>query len=580
MWRALGFLIDADDYSRSIHQLQNTINPVAEQVSQIHGILSGDLDIRIDQIHQAILSIQDNLNKNPDRMSTLSYAGGANFFPQQSSNAPISPPRSPYLDPAENQMPPSSPLDSNYSPLSGPLRDNGPISPVRLAAEDPFRGSPINSFQDGSPTLSNPFERSPATTMVPTPNDTAFSMRSGYSKAGSQAGSSYSTPAMSQRQPTSSFRDMTIGSPMIPAGSQPQHDNDRIQVDPEVEHMEHILPAPAEDDDHDSIKFTTTREEQQTFVRNLMTNAVILSESQASSVSFTVPDERKHGDYLMKEACSKCTVYLITRQRRNANGESFADTSIWVLSDDGKTRMRQEIKDEEEVIPYTIWNNEKNVILRVPTKLKFYDAQIDSRPMEARTTSWVTYSFVHERAATLLQNALLGENLLLSVKTKSTMRVHEGIASPFLFAEKMCVLENLRVFANPHTGIASVLLHFTPDFSDGYLRFPIVDIRKPIKIVEESDNVVRVKGLDLKVVAPDPRRPSTASIGSMDGEGSGTRQSVAGAGGQKKQKDKAVKAVKIEFSTPMDKKLFVDKWREIQNRFYGEDAGKKEAGKK
>ena len=65
----------------------------------------------------------------------------------------------------------------------------------------------------------------------------------------------------------------------------------------------------------------------------------------------------------------------------------------------------------------------------------------------------------------------MGKTLLTSFKTNKTLRVHEGITGSFAFQEQMCALENLRIWQDHDSNGVMAMLHFTPQFRDGYLAF-------------------------------------------------------------------------------------------------------------
>jgi hypothetical protein len=71
----------------------------------------------------------------------------------------------------------------------------------------------------------------------------------------------------------------------------------------------------------------------------------------------------------------------------------------------------------------------------------------------------------------MFQSALMGMTLLASIKTRKTLRVHEGLTGSFAYQEQMCALENLRIWQDPETHGVVAMLHFTPQFKDGYLAF-------------------------------------------------------------------------------------------------------------
>jgi formamidopyrimidine-DNA glycosylase len=73
--------------------------------------------------------------------------------------------------------------------------------------------------------------------------------------------------------------------------------------------------------------------------------------------------------------------------------------------------------------------------------------------------------------ANLFQSAIMGKTLLLSVQTNRTLRVHEGIAGTFAYQEQMCALENLRIWKDQDSNGVLAMIHYTPQFRDGYMTF-------------------------------------------------------------------------------------------------------------
>jgi formamidopyrimidine-DNA glycosylase len=65
----------------------------------------------------------------------------------------------------------------------------------------------------------------------------------------------------------------------------------------------------------------------------------------------------------------------------------------------------------------------------------------------------------------------MGKTLLLSVRTNKTLRVHDGIAGTFAYQEQMCALENLRIWKDQDSNGVLAMIHYTPQFRDGYMRF-------------------------------------------------------------------------------------------------------------
>ena len=132
------------------------------------------------------------------------------------------------------------------------------------------------------------------------------------------------------------------------------------------------------------------------------------------------------------------------------------------------------------------------------------------------------------------------------------MRVHDGIGAPFAFAEQLCGLENLRLFQDEETGGVLAMIHYSPLFHDGYLAFYLNSIQNPLRIRDEDEKTMRIKGLNVSVDDPSSliRRASTTAS---------SKKSKA------KNDHKNIKAVKIEFSTPEDKQFFKNMFKEIQS---------------
>ena len=141
----------------------------------------------------------------------------------------------------------------------------------------------------------------------------------------------------------------------------------------------------------------------------------------------------------------------------------------------------------------------------------------------------------------------MGKTLILTLKTKRTLRVHDGLTSAFAFQEQLCGLENIRLWQDDN-GDVLAMIHYSPHFRDGYLTFHVgYSSRKRIHFKDDGERYVRIKGLEVEGYAKDDRRVSIE--------------------GGKIKSPKAVKkitAVKIEFLDDDEKRVFLDKLREIQ----------------
>jgi len=91
--------------SRSLSRLEKIIEPVADQIDEMHNKLNGDLDIKIDEMHHVMLSLQASLDPNSpmiyphqkQALPPLVFPSPA--FPPPSSPVPTSPVGSPALKP-------------------------------------------------------------------------------------------------------------------------------------------------------------------------------------------------------------------------------------------------------------------------------------------------------------------------------------------------------------------------------------------------------------------------------------------------------------------------------------------------
>jgi hypothetical protein len=156
-------------------------------------------------------------------------------------------------------------------------------------------------------------------------------------------------------------------------------------------------------------------------------------------------------------------------------------------------------------------------------------------------------------AAALFQNELMGRTLLATFRTEKTMRIHEGIGKSFTYAEQMCALENLRVWEDNDTGAIIALIHFSADFRNGYLAFYINSSVNPIKVKDDGDRVVKIKGLRVPIDRGDRVMRKDSVVTPETGKGK-----------EKIEKEKVISGAKIEFATDMEKKEFMEMCKEFQ----------------
>ncbi|KAL8668275.1 MAG: hypothetical protein Q9168_007093 [Polycauliona sp. 1 TL-2023] len=214
-----------------------------------------------------------------------------------------------------------------------------------------------------------------------------------------------------------------------------------------------------------------------------------------------------------------------------------------------------------DTIPYTLWGNEKRVVIRQPTELRFYKRPNSRSFYRTTETSWVTYSFDSASQASDFQSTLLSPlQLIRSLPTTRTMRLHpSSLIRAFSPRLQLCGLENLRVFRDvndPHCLVC--MIHYSPNFrpSDGeeYIVFRLYPPpRNSVRIREDGNSCVKIKGLDIR--------------GSPAGE-----QAKKGNGFQSKSElmeeeaygSQSIEKLKIEFESGKEKREFLEMTRELQ----------------
>ena len=329
-----------------------------------------------------------------------------------------------------------------------------------------------------------------------------------------------------------------------------------------------------------------TQAQHDLFRSTLLRNAAILCEIRGMSIDYTEPDTEKYGEWKMAQACAGCTIMLIRKRQKLSTGAIRFATSVWAFSDDLRVRLEQPLADGEEVIPYTLWGVPEKVVLRVPTKLLFHGIANDSLPVKTASTSWVNYLFeppdpeqipkkfmVQHSSAALFQNALIGRTLLLSVRTRRTMRVFDGVKGMLTYAEQLCGLEQLRIFQDPSTGGCLALMHYSPSFRDGYMCFYLNSARDRIVAKDEGDATVKIKGLNIPLEEAARRGRQPDRRASVDSRSSLNRRTAMDRAQERKngkegRGEKFIGAAKIEFYTPEERRAFRETLRELQGTFF------------
>jgi hypothetical protein len=158
-----------------------------------------------------------------------------------------------------------------------------------------------------------------------------------------------------------------------------------------------------------------------------------------------------------------------------------------------------------------------------------------------------------QTGAALFQNELMGRTLLATFRTEKTMRIHEGLSKSFTYAEQMCALENLRVWEDNDTGAIIALIHFSADFRNGYLAFYLNSSVNPIKVKDDSERVVKIKGLRVPIDRGDKAMRKDSVVAAEKGKGR-----------EKVEKEKVISGAKIEFASDIEKKEFMEMCKELQ----------------
>ncbi|SLM39530.1 hypothetical protein LPUS_10090 [Lasallia pustulata] len=453
--------------SKSLARLENTIEPMAEKVDDMYDKLNGDLNIKISEMHHLMLSLS-SMEASPQI-----WASGSDSW--------ISPGQSPLIEPKKSRM------NSTHLPIMKPTREPSNSQYCQTPEDTPeLVGSECWSRSEQVKSMSSRDSDLDGRESGLIPLEYQYPIRSiqepppQYERGRGSPGNSprMTRPADINAARRPSNRSSGSMSPMQTMLPPPAISTELDQPHSRTENYSFMLTTA-----HPLATLegtNTTASEQALFEKAIFDDSMILCEVQATSIEYTQPDEGKQGEFRMVEAVSDCKVSVVTKRQKLSTGENRFVTSIWALSDDRSVRLQQELADNEQVVPYTVWGNTSKVVLRVPTNLRFHSRAPDAAPTRIASTSWLNYNFPSTTASTHFQNALMGKTLLLSVKTKRTMRIHDGlVAGTFAYQEQLCGLENLRVWQDHETEAVVALVHYSATFRDGYLAFYLNSARDP-----------------------------------------------------------------------------------------------------
>jgi len=311
------------------------------------------------------------------------------------------------------------------------------------------------------------------------------------------------------------------------------------------------------------------------FETQLFRNAVILCDVRGIKVehaqpNHNEPDPRFNID--MIEAAQEARICVIRKREYREHTGTKVATSVWVLSDDGKTRMQQKLSEVEETIPYCSYFDPEKVSLQSvdnQIRLRFHGEGWGDMLLDEVRTSWVNYIFADEDDAVKFQSAVFGRTLLGSYRTTKTTVIHEGLKGAFAFEEQFANIEMLRLWEDDGMAIPGAsggvmaLMHVSSSFGDGWARWWINNAKQTVRVKEDGFRHAKVKGIDLAVIKP--RLGSNAAdrfgaggTATVFGDAvSATMDPKAAASNLRKSPYKRVTGVRIEFKTEDERTRFV-----------------------
>ena len=226
------------------------------------------------------------------------------------------------------------------------------------------------------------------------------------------------------------------------------------------------------------------------------------------------------------------------------------------------TELMSTVPQDTQIVPYTLWSNYTKVIIRHPTKLRFFDHANSEKPYKKLETSWANYVFESTATSAQFQSALmLPLQLIRTLPTTRIIRLHR---SPFVrkFSPRLqlCGLENLRVFqdaSDPNSLLC--MIHYSPNFrplnGEEYLTFRLYPPpMNSVRIREDGECCVKIKGLDIRGSPANQQKKkkgktAQSHIEEMEEEAYGSH---------------SIEKIKIEFDSGKWKRQFLGLTRELQ----------------
>ncbi|KAK7710925.1 hypothetical protein SLS57_008241 [Botryosphaeria dothidea] len=533
--------------SKSLTRLEETVHPMAEKVDEIHSAVTGDLSDKIQDVHAIVLAIagaSPRLNPRDSRASDLPVWDSPLLEPMPESlrigyySRTMTPQRSPEIAPLDGER-------YSYPRRRYSRRESDISTAPSLSEASDRRSSGAYSTAARTPAVpgSPGSTRRPSTTRAWRKDDNADlpTVRDENEVEEQQQ------PVSPRSQPRQQRTDsrLSFSSPILPSPAIPP------DPDPEVGLRKLSLGSAATTDTEKILleRSMTTRSQQDTFEKEAFKDSAILCELRGKQVEYLHPpkDEMAPLDVEMGDAMGSCRILVVRKRDARPNGSIRLVTSIWSLSDDGAVRMQQKLADGVEVVPHASYFVPEKISLPLVTELKFHDKAYGSKPLKVEKTSWCNYVFEDVKSATLFQNELMGRTLVGVFKTEKTLRVHEGLSGVLAYQEQMCGMENLRLWADPDNGGILAMIHFSAHFRPGYLAFYLNSSAFPVRVKDEGGKEVKIKGLKI------PLDKDKAGVGGRRGSESGRAEGK-----------KWITGAKVEFASDVEKFLFIEKVKEVQ----------------
>ncbi|KAF2823861.1 hypothetical protein CC86DRAFT_408881 [Ophiobolus disseminans] len=533
--------------SKSHSCLERVVAPMASRVEGIHD-KHGNLDQQLEELHRIL---QDLLLSVPPTQTPPVPAQNPARSPKTEAANPLSPPVSPSaISPRRHNTIvslPQAPRRSRSPESTISIRaPSSPPEPTSLSRASSSTQKRVSEFSFGVSSLrysSSSYASSTASSVrwsnPGTPRDSLIRQQSSTSKKTLQVPR---TPEVyeSRERPGDDVL------PLLPPPAMAYVSAIGIE---RVSSRTTLNPYPSTQPDLVKLhRSSTTSSQKAVFKKEAFRNSAVLCDVRGKHVEYSHQiNEDDPRDVEMIRPCEDCRIAVVRKRVHDPETKAIrVVTSIWVFSDDNTIRMELRMDDTQIYIPYSSYFSSTKVSITVPCELKFHDVKHGNRPAKLAKTSWVNYVFDTPQAAALFQNELMGRTLLATFRTEKTMRIHEGLSKSFSYAEQMCGLENLRVWEDNDTGAIIALIHFSADFRAGYLAFYLNSSVNPIKVKDDGNREVKIRGL--KVPIDSGRKDSVVE----KGKGKGV------------EKEKVISGAKIEFASDAEKREFLEMCREVQ----------------